>query len=84
MLPADFPLKTIQVSAIEVFSSLIKWAGIFRILPDWFRFILVPVHTGSGSYALRFLVPVPVQGFPVLYDPKTFFFLNRMGLFRLF
>ena len=24
----------------------------------------VPVHTGSGSYGLRFLVPLLVQGFP--------------------
>ena len=39
MLPADFPLKTIQVSAFEVFLSLITWAVMFRILPDWFRFM---------------------------------------------
>ena len=78
MLPADFPLKTIQVSAIEVFLSLIKWAVMFRILPDRFRFIPlrrflpIPVHTGSGSYGLRFLVPVPVQGFPVILLSSSF------------
>ena len=39
MLPADFPIKTIQVSAIEVFLALIKWAVMFRILPDRFWFM---------------------------------------------
>ena len=31
---------------------------------DRFRFIPVPVHTGSGSYGLRFPGQVPVHGFP--------------------
>ena len=29
-----------------------------------FQFILVPVHTGSGSYGSRFPVQVPIHGFP--------------------
>ena len=40
--------KLLQVSAIEVLLSLIKWAVMFRILPDRFRFIPVPVHMDYG------------------------------------
>ena len=62
-----FPVKNyIQVSAIEVFLSLIRWAVMFRILTDRFRFRPVPVPTGSGSNRslvnrTRFLVPGSVS-----------------------
>ena len=58
----EYRVESIAVQYCTVLYSTVQYCS------DRFWFIPVPVHTGSGSYGLRFPVQVPVHGLPAYND----------------